>query len=183
MPSIREGVPEYPRSNPISIPHGKSKARHDDWAESSIDDRDSTYGSLSRVTSNASSGRRDSVSSYTSSQRRPSAVSIDDDEKDVNGLYGWSNSGQKYGRRDSYPMPVARLDDKRDIDGVYGFSHGDSRHKKKDDNHRSSGFPQSDSRHKKGDDINGIYGWAAESRHGEYRYHDVPEKGARRHHK
>ena len=166
MPSIREGVPDY-SSPPMLIPGGKTKSRHEDFAESPIDDRDSAYGSMQsslyRPNSNTSGGRRSSTSSFNGSERRPSAASLyDDDRKEIDGQYGASISGRAYERRDSYGSvgqskdrytgPV-RDDDRRDIDGIFGFGERTRHERPRETSHQSFG----DGRPKKGDYLGGSY--------------------------
>ena len=183
MPSIREGVP----SHPMSIPKGKSKPRHDDWAESPRDEYGSMYGSmqsdLGRTISNTSSGRRDSTSSYSSSVRRPSVTSYGDDDDDRRG------SDRRYERRDSYgsptraldryAVPMNRLDDRRDIDGIYGAANGH-----KESSYRPSESDHHESRSKKHDETGGLYGWnKGDNRKSHHRHHDTYDGGSGRHHR
>ena len=171
MPPIREDRLASSKSYPISIPGGKSKSRHD-WVGSPMSDSDSLSGSmqsLALVNSNTSSVRRDSYSSYAGSERRPSAASyIDDDKNEIDGIYGAAIPRGSYGQRepygspresrDRYSTPVARSDDKKDIDGIYGFTHGDSHRRPKEASYPSYKPSRSDSRNEKRDYVSGVYG-------------------------
>ena len=164
MPSIREDQRASSKSYPIAIPEGRSKSRHD-WVGSPTSDSDSLSGSmrsLALVNSNTSSVRRNSYSSYAGSERRPSATSyVDDDKNEIDGIYGAAISHSSYGRREShgsptksrerYYTPSSRDDDRKDIDGMYGFSRGDSHRRSQEASYPSYNTLRGDSRYEKGD--------------------------------
>lgn len=129
MHTIYEGERVSKRSDPVSIPRGKSGYSHDEYARSPVSDQDSSLSgsmqslSLSRTQSHASSGRRDSMSSDYERDRRQSLASVMFEEDDNKGMFGWANSGPDrreplISRRDSAGPESAM---RRREDGMYGW--------------------------------------------------------------
>lgn len=190
MPAIREGERDYSRSNPISIPSGKSKSRHDDYGKSSYSGRDSSHESMqspmSRVTSNTSSVRRGSVSSY----RNSPPEYIDDEEGGLDGSLGWRRKVAGNNTHDPYS---ASLPSGGRSSGGQQYVDPRVEHSQRDR------LPQEESRHRK-KDIDGSYGWREQAgrpilpdpepvrmrsqkkdRYEEHRYAEIPSRGSNRH--